>query len=162
MKWSKISWCMAGLTVDLIKHNGPTPADFMAAQIITDCGKFTLDFKQHGFCFSPLLLVHIFQCNFFLPVNFAFNVLWYSTPWTAAPFSNDPLWLNLFVEGVSDRLLDHCQVSSVPQYCGFKEQEIPTSYTVGMVIYRNSNVNVLIFWETDFWLSLAVSSNHQI
>ncbi len=22
-------------------------------------------------------------------------------------------------------------------------------------------VNILIFWDTDFWLSLAVSSNHQ-
>ncbi len=25
----------------------------------------------------------------------------------------------------------------------------------------NSNVNILIFWDTDFWLSLALSSNHQ-
>ncbi len=49
-----------------------------------------------------------FPTNFFLPVNFAFNMLWYSTPWTATPFSNDPLWLTLFVEGVSDCLLDHC------------------------------------------------------
>ncbi len=32
---------------------------------------------------SSLLLVHIFLSNFFLPVNFAFNMLWYSTPWTA-------------------------------------------------------------------------------
>ncbi len=61
----------------------------------------------------------------FLPVNFAFNILWYSTPWTATPFSNDSLWLTLFVEGVNVRLLDHCQVSSLPHYCGFKEQEIP-------------------------------------
>ncbi len=37
-------------------HSGPTPADDMAAQIITDCGNFTLDFKQHGFCASPLFL----------------------------------------------------------------------------------------------------------
>ncbi len=37
---------------------------------------------------SSLLLVHIFIPNFFLPVNFAFNMLWYSTPWTATPFSN--------------------------------------------------------------------------
>ncbi len=92
----------------------------------------------------------------FLPVNFAFNMLWYSTP-----FSNDPLWLTLFVEGVNDHLLDHCQVSSVPHYCVFKEQEIPRMYTVWMIIYWNSNVNILIFWDTDFWLSLAVSSNHQ-
>ncbi len=44
---------MAVLTVDFRKHSGPTPADDMAAQIITDCGNFTLDFKQHGFCASP-------------------------------------------------------------------------------------------------------------
>ncbi len=38
------------------KHSWPTPADDMAAQTITDCGNFTLDFKQHGFCASPLFL----------------------------------------------------------------------------------------------------------
>ncbi len=56
MKCSKISWQMATLTVDFRKHSGPTPADDMAAQIITDCGNFTLDFKQHGLCASPLFL----------------------------------------------------------------------------------------------------------
>ncbi len=30
------------------KHNGPTPADNIAPQIITDCGNLTLDFKQPG------------------------------------------------------------------------------------------------------------------
>ncbi len=65
------------------------------------------------------------------------------------------------MEGVNVRLLDHCQVSSLPHYCGFKEQEIPGIYTVGMVINWNSNVNILIFWDTDFWLSWAVSSNPQ-
>ncbi len=109
---------------------------------------------------SSLLLVQLFLPNFFLPVNSAFNMLWYSTPWTATPFSNDPLWLTLFVKDVNDRLLDHCQVSSVPYYCAFKEQDIPTIYTVWMVIYWNSNVNILIFWDTDFWLSLAVCSKH--
>ncbi len=78
--------------------------------------------------------------------------------WRATPFSNDPLWLTLFVEGVNDRFLDHCQVSSLPHYCGFKEQEIPGIYTVWMVIYWNSNV---IFWDTDFWPSWTVISNHQ-
>ncbi len=72
--------------------------------------------------------------NFFLPVNFAFNMLWYSTLWRATPFSNDLLWFALFVEVVNVRLLDHCQVSSVSHYCGFKEQDIPWVYTVGMVI----------------------------
>ncbi len=47
---------MAALTVDFRKQSGPTPADDMAAQIITDCENFTLDFKQHGFCASPLFL----------------------------------------------------------------------------------------------------------
>ncbi len=37
----------------------------------------------------------------FLPVNFACNMLWNSTPWTAPSFSNDPLWLTLFVEAVN-------------------------------------------------------------
>ncbi len=54
IKCSKISWWMAALTVDFRKHSGPTPANDMAAQIITDCENFTLDFKQHGFCTSPL------------------------------------------------------------------------------------------------------------
>ncbi len=110
---------------------------------------------------SSLLLVHIFLPDFFLPVNFVLNMLLYSTPRTATPFSNDLLWLTLFVEGVNDRLLDHCQISSVPHYCGFKEQEIPRIYTEWMVINWNSNVNILILWDIDFWLSWAVSSNHQ-
>ncbi len=66
-----------------------------------------------------------------------------------------------FAEGDIDRLLDHCHVSSVPYYCGFKEQEIPTIDTVWMIIYWNSNVNILIFWDTDFWLLLAISYNRQ-
>ncbi len=47
---------MAVLKLDLIKHNGPTPADVTAPQIITDFGNFTLDFKQLGFCASPVFL----------------------------------------------------------------------------------------------------------
>ncbi len=38
------------------ENSGPAPADDMAAQIITDCGNFTLDFKKHGFCASPHFL----------------------------------------------------------------------------------------------------------
>ncbi len=34
------------------------------------------------------------------------------------------------MEGVNVRLLDHCQVRSLPHDCGFKEQEIPGIYTV--------------------------------
>ncbi len=57
-KCSKMSWYMAALTVDFRKHSGPTPEDDMAAQIITDCGNLTLDFKQHGFCASSLFTLH--------------------------------------------------------------------------------------------------------
>ncbi len=150
MKCSKISWLMAALTVDFRKHSGPTPVDDMAAQIITDCGNFTLDFKQHGICASPLFLQTL-------------------GPWFPNEMQNLlssekrtlDHWATVFVEGVNVRLLDHCQVSSLLHYCGFKEQEIPGIYTVGMVIYWNSNVNILIFWDTDFSLSWAVSSNHQ-
>ncbi len=89
-------------------------------------------------------------CTFSYPissfVNFACNMLWYSTLWTAPPFSNDPLWITLFVKGVNDRLLDHCQVSSLPHYCGFKEQEIPGIYTVGGSKYSN----ILRYWMFDF------------
>ncbi len=56
MKCSKTSWYTAVLTLDLRKHSGPTPANDMAPQTITDCGNFTLDLKQHGFCASPLFL----------------------------------------------------------------------------------------------------------
>ncbi len=38
------------------ENSGPTPADYMAPQTITDCGNFTLDLKQRGFCASPLFL----------------------------------------------------------------------------------------------------------
>ncbi len=36
----------------------------MAAQIITDCGNFTLDFKQHGFCAHKGHFCYLFL-NFF-------------------------------------------------------------------------------------------------
>ncbi len=50
------------LTVDFRKHSGPTPADDMAAQIIIDCGIFTLDFKINGFCASPHFLQNRGPC----------------------------------------------------------------------------------------------------
>ncbi len=248
---------MVALTVDFRKHSGPTPADDMAAQIITDCGNFTLDFKQHGFCASPLFLQtlgpwfpnemqnllssekrtldHWATVQFFFStaqVRCFWRCLWFRSGLVAlflktsergdswcTDSSFSPLLVKLsqmfesalldcilklavipvalctfsypnssfqstlhlicfdtalckqphlsvmtlcdFLEGVNVRLLDHCQVSSLPHYCGFKEQEIPRIYTVGMVINWNSNVNILIFWDTDFWLSWAVNSNPQ-
>ncbi len=55
-KRSKTSWYTAVWTLDLRKHSGPTPADGMAPQTITDCGNFTLDLNKRGFCASPLFL----------------------------------------------------------------------------------------------------------
>ncbi len=82
------------------------------------------------FKFAVLLVACATFPKQFLPSSQLCNMLWYSTPWfwTATAFRNDPLWLTLFVEGVNDCLLDHCQISSVPHYCGFKEQEIPRIY----------------------------------
>jgi len=49
--WSAfIFWIFPGRWLhwlDFRKHNGPTPADDMAAQIITNCGNFTLDFNNN-------------------------------------------------------------------------------------------------------------------
>ncbi len=150
-----ISRCLSVVTLDAL-----TPASVHSLWSSPKCLNWLC---LTVFLRSSLLLVHLFLSNFFLPVNFAFYILWYSTLWTATPFSNDPLWvwLTLFVEGVNDCLLDHCQVSSVPLHCGFKEQELRWMYTVWMVIYWDSNVNILIFWVTGFLLSWAVSSNHQ-
>ncbi len=220
MKCSKTSWYTAVLTLDLRKHSGPTPADDMAPQTITDCGNFTLDLKQRGFCASPLFLqtlgpwfpkemqnllssenitldhsaavqsflslaqarrfwrcllfksgltrdataethvlhtsvhsgswstdsscsplfvnlLHIFEwvlfhnplqgavipiaCTLFSTTSFpslrlSINVLGHRALWTASLFCNDLLCLALLVQGVNGRLLDNCQVSSLPPW----------------------------------------------
>ncbi len=172
MKCSKTSWYTAVLTLDLRKHSGPTPADDMAPQTITDCGNFTLDLKQRGFCASPLflqtlgpwfpkemqnllssenitldhsaavqslwisttflngfcftilsrvrlslLLVHFFSTTSFPSLRLSINVLGHRALWTASLFCNDLLCLALLVQGVNCRLLDNCQVSSLPHDC---------------------------------------------
>ncbi len=221
MKCSKTSCYTAVLTLDLRKHSGPTPADDMAPQTITDCGNFTLDLKQRGFCASPLFLQtlgpwfpkemqnllssenitldysaavqsflslaqarrfwrsllfksgltqgmrqlkpmscirlcvvvlealtpaavhsvnlpHIFlwvlfhnplqgavipiACTLFSTTSFpslrlSINVLRHRALWTASLFCNDLLCLALLVQGGNGRLLDNCQVSSLPRDC---------------------------------------------
>ncbi len=83
-------------------------------------------------------------------------MFWYSTPWTATPFSNDPLGLTLFVEGVNDCLLDHCQGSSIPNYCGFKEQDTQDLYCRDGHLMKHK----CTFLRIDFFLlSWAVRSN---
>ncbi len=83
---------MGALTVDFRKHSGPTPADDIAAQIITDCGHFTLDFKQHGFCASPLFLQTLgldFQIKIW---KSKFTFIWKED---FGPLSNSPVLLLL-------------------------------------------------------------------
>ncbi len=222
MKCSKTSWYTAVLTLDLRKHSGPTPADDMAPQTITDCGNFTLDLKQRGFCAFPLflqtlgswfpkemqnllssenitldhsaavqsclslaqarrfwrcllfksgltqgmrqlkpmscirlcvvvlealtpaavhsllisstflngfcftilsrvqlslLLVHFFSTTSFPSLRLTINVLGHRALWTASLFCNELLCLALLVQDVNGRLLDNCQVSSLPHDC---------------------------------------------
>ncbi len=170
MKCSKTSWYTAVLTLDLRKHSGPTPADDMAPQTITDCGNFTLDLKQRGFCASPLFLQTLgprfpkemqnllssenitldhsaavqsflslaqarrfWRCLLFKSgltqgmrqlsttsfpsLRLSINVLGHRALWTASLFCNDLLCLALLVQGVNGRLLNNCQVSSLPHDC---------------------------------------------
>ncbi len=48
MKCSKMYWLTGAVTLVFKKPNGPTPADDIAPQIITDCGNLALDSKQLG------------------------------------------------------------------------------------------------------------------
>ncbi len=94
-------------------------------------------------------------CTFSYPISSfqsTLHLICFDTALLEQPinFSDDPLWLTLFVEGVNDRLLDHYHVSSVPHYCAFKEQEIPRMYTVWMVIYLCKYYNILRDWFLTF------------
>ncbi len=107
---------MSVLTVNFRKHSGPTPADDMAAQTITDCGNYTLDFKQRGFCASPLFLQTLgpwfpnkkAKCTFIWKEDFG-------------PLSNSPVLL-LFSPGkmlltmfLTLSLVQKCLGSSFPE-----------------------------------------------
>ncbi len=104
---------MATLTLDLIKHNGSTPADVTAPQIISDFGNFTLDFKQLGFCASPVFFQTLIskwnaKCTFIWkedfgppsnsPVLFLFSpgkmllTLFLFHKWLGRPFPED-VWV---------------------------------------------------------------------
>ncbi len=247
---------MAALTVDFRKHSGPTPADDMAAQIITDCGNFTLDFKQHGFCASPLflqtlgpwfpnemqnllssekrtldhwdiflhspgktlltlslvqkwlgspfpedvwawwLLMHWLQLQS-TPCE-ALPSVWISFAWLYSQACSHPcclctfsypnpsfqstLHLICFDTALCKQphlsVMTFCDLPSLWRASMFvfwiiakavvfpiivvsKNKRYPEFILYEMVINWNSNVNILIFWDTDFWLSWAVSSNHQ-
>ncbi len=78
--------------------------------------------------------VHIFLSQFLPSVNLAFNMLWYSTPWTATPFSNDPLWLTLFVEGVNYHLWTIAKSAVFPIIVVSKNKRYPECILYGWSI----------------------------
>ncbi len=58
-----------------------------------------------------------FSSTLFPSTQLSVYMLGYSTLWTASFFGNECLWLTLLVKGVSDCLLDNCQISSLPHDC---------------------------------------------
>ncbi len=112
---------------------------------------------------SSLLLVHIFLPDFFLPVNFVFNMLWYSTPWTPPPPSLSVMTLCdlLSLWRVSLIVFWTIVKSSVFSIIVLsKNKRCPEFILYGchLLKLKCKYSNIL---RTDFWLSLAVSSNYQ-
>ncbi len=59
----------------------------------------------------------LFSTTSFPSLRLSINVLGHRALWTASLFCNDLLCLALLVKGVNSRLLDNCQVSSLPHDC---------------------------------------------
>ncbi len=59
----------------------------------------------------------LFSTTSFPSLRLSINVLGHRALWTASLFCNDRLCLALLVQGVNGRLLDNCQVSSLPHDC---------------------------------------------
>ncbi len=59
----------------------------------------------------------LFSTTSFPSLRLSINVLGHRALWTASLFCNDLLCLALLVQGVNGRLLDNCQVSSLPRDC---------------------------------------------
>ena len=59
----------------------------------------------------------LFSTTSFPSLRRSINLLGHRALWTASLFSNDLLCLALLVQGVNGRLLDNCQVSSLPHDC---------------------------------------------
>ncbi len=59
----------------------------------------------------------LFSTTYFPSLRLSINVLGHRALWTVSLFCNDLLCLALLVQGVNGRLLDNCQVSSLPHDC---------------------------------------------
>ncbi len=112
-------------------------------------------------CGHPCCLWHLFLPKFFLPVNFVFNML--DTALCKPPhlsvmtFCDLPsLWrVSMFVFWIIAS-----QQSSPLLW--FQEQEIPRMYMCMDGHLLKLKCKYSNIWDTDFWLSWAVSSYHQI
>ncbi len=62
-------------------------------------------------------IVHFFPTTSFPSLRLSINVLGHRALWTASLFCNDLLCLAHLVQGLNGRLLDNCQVSSLPHDC---------------------------------------------
>ncbi len=127
-------WSLSVVTLDAL-----TPCEALPSVWIG----FAWQYSQA--CGHPCCL-----CTFFYPTSsfqLTLHLICFDTALLEQPppLSVMPL-CDLLLWGVS--MIVHCQVSSVPHYCGFREQEITTIYTVWMVIYWNSNVKKYFLYFT--------------
>ncbi len=101
-----------------------------------------------------------FPPNFFLPVNFAFNMLWYSTPWTAPPPFSNALCDLLSLWGCQWSSSGPLPSQQCSHYCVSKNKRYPEFILYGchLLKLKCKYSNILRY---DFWLSSAVISNHQ-
>ncbi len=161
---------LATLTLDLIKHNGPTPADVTAPQIINDFGNFTLDFVSSSRLWDLISKLNakftfIWKDDFGplsnSPVMFLLSpgkmllTLFLFQKWLGSSFPEDVWvwwllihWLQLQFtpcEALPSVWIGfarpYSQACGHPCYCGFKEQQF-------LVFYWNLNLNILIFLDT--------------
>ncbi len=213
----------------------------MAAQIITDCGNFTLDFKQHGFCASTLFLQTLGPwypnemqnwlssekrtLDHCATVQLFFSLAQVRCFWRCFGFRSGLVALflkmsergdswctdssfssllvkisEMFESALLDSILKLTFSNPISSFqstlhlicfdTALLEQpplsvmtfcDLPSLWRVSMIVFwtiakstvfwdtqnlyfMDGNLlkfKCLIFWDTDFWLSLAVSSNHQ-
>ncbi len=130
---------------------------------------------SNGFCFTILsrvrlsLLLVLFSTTSFPSLRLSINVLGHRALWAASLFCNDLLCLALLVQGVNGRLLDNCQVSSLPHDCvTYRTRlrdhlkglcrcfELISWLECGTSVFNIEPFhNILIFWDTEFGVFIS-------
>ncbi len=82
------------------------------------------------------------------------HLIWFDTALLEQPplSAMTHLWLTLFVAGVNDRLLDHCQVSVFPIIVVSKTGDAHNLYSRDghLIKLKYKYSNILIYWISDF------------